>query len=730
MTWVGKEYCLEVINRCEPTEEGRKRQILGIDGFTRYLMDKDCDIISTDETKQITQDMSRPLSHYFIASSHNTYLLEDQLTGKSSIQGYIRTLQRGCRCVELDCWDGPNGEPIIYHGRTLTSKINFYDVLMAIDDHAFETSEYPVILSLENHCSPKQQKVMAEFLVDVFKDKLFTSPVNENLNNLPSPESLKGMIVVKNKKLATSVSCDEGEVSEEEEDEAVAYSNGSDKEKSYNDSEKNGNLTWTLKSNSKNLKQGESTPHKTIKLAKELSDLVNICKSVSFRSFQQSFENQKYWEMCSIGETTARRLCQTAPEEFISYNKRFLSRIYPAGKRVDSSNYNPQEFWNCGCQLVALNYQYPGLAMDLNRGRFLQNGKSGYVLKPAVLREEIAYYSPYMKGEIPGNCSFNVQLKIISGHQFPKPKGSTAKGDVSFSPVFDETFEFHVNLPELALIRFVVLDDDFIGDGFIGQFTMPVECLQSGYRMVKLSSNNGESLSPASLFVNVVVTKSYDVPTLKIQRFPFVKSLRKNKEFTSMKSVGIKAIDDTFKFSIQPLREAAVLRENFQTSLNIFKDCCGLSPRSNLKQCIRFLSKRALDMADGNIFMVVNQEYPRLEVEGDLPLTMQRAVDAYDQLIEESRVLIENSNNVFQKLTHARRSALEWHEILPSICARDKLKEARAAKVMDNFSWNIRVMKGQADLLKSTSTECQEYLKQIHEAAMTAGLIKSYSYNL
>ena len=36
---------------------------------------------------------------------------------------------------------------------------------------------------------------------------------------------------------------------------------------------------------------------------------------------------------------------------------------------------------------VALNYQYPGLAMDLNRGRFLKNGGCGYVLKPAVMRE-------------------------------------------------------------------------------------------------------------------------------------------------------------------------------------------------------------------------------------------------------------------------------------------------------------------------------------------------------
>ena len=39
------------------------------------------------------------------------------------------------------------------------------------------------------------------------------------------------------------------------------------------------------------------------------------------------------------------------------------------------------------CISVALNYQYLGLSMDLNRGRFLQNGRCGYVLKPAVLRE-------------------------------------------------------------------------------------------------------------------------------------------------------------------------------------------------------------------------------------------------------------------------------------------------------------------------------------------------------
>ena len=145
----------------------------------------------------VNKVLDRPLNEYYCSSSHNTYLMGRQVAGESSVEGYIRVLQRGCRCVEIDCWDGDDGRPVVTHGRTGTTACLFSDVISTIGKYAFIASPYPVTLSLEVHCSLEQQVKMADILVNILGERLITEPFMTNSMILPSPQELKHRILVK-----------------------------------------------------------------------------------------------------------------------------------------------------------------------------------------------------------------------------------------------------------------------------------------------------------------------------------------------------------------------------------------------------------------------------------------------------------------------------------------------------------------------------------------------------
>ncbi|XP_055006830.1 1-phosphatidylinositol 4,5-bisphosphate phosphodiesterase delta-1a isoform X2 [Boleophthalmus pectinirostris] len=501
---------VKLIDKYEMDDTAKERNHMTKDGFLMYMQHEEGSILN-HKHKGIYQDMNQPLNHYYISSSHNTYLMEDQLKGPSSIEAYIKALMKSCRCVELDCWDGANGEPVIYHGYTLTSKVLFRDVIKAIKEYAFKTSEYPVILSLENHCTVEQQKLMAYHMISILGDALITKPLGDRMpTNFPSPKELKGRFLIKGKRLnkldtafISNCTVDEDTVSEE--DEAAE-----------------------VKDNGQKAKSKKSK----MKLAKELSDIVIYCKSVHFNSFEHAKYNQAFYEMSSFKESKAFSLAQNSGTAFMHHNMDKLSRIYPAGSRTDSSNYNPVPMWNVGCQIVALNFQTPSKEMHINQGRFLPNGFCGYVLKPEFQRDLSSQFDPNTLTNGPWLKRKTFHIMVISGQQLPKINKDKQSSIVDplvrveiygvpadnasrethyienngFNPVWNEKFVFDINVPELAMVRFVVEDHDAASQNdLVAQYCLPLSSVQNGYRHVPLLTKRGDVIGSAGLFVHIML---------------------------------------------------------------------------------------------------------------------------------------------------------------------------------------------------------------------------------
>jgi len=92
-------------------------------------------------------------------------------------------------------------------------------------------------------------------------------------------------------------------------------------------------------------------------VALELASLTVYCKSKPFKGINVALTNAKYEYACCVSEAASVDLFKHNLTKYVLLNQIQMTRVYPVGKRIMSSNYNPVPHWLCGSQVVALNYQ-------------------------------------------------------------------------------------------------------------------------------------------------------------------------------------------------------------------------------------------------------------------------------------------------------------------------------------------------------------------------------------
>ncbi|XP_035795206.1 1-phosphatidylinositol 4,5-bisphosphate phosphodiesterase-like isoform X1 [Anopheles albimanus] len=532
---------LEIINTYEQNDEAREAKTLTKDGLIRYLMSDENAPVFLDRL-DIYMDMDQPLSHYYINSSHNTYLSGRQFGGKSSVEMYRQTLLAGCRCVELDCWDGKgeDEEPIITHGMAMCTDILFKDVIYALRDTAFVTSDYPVILSFENHCCKSQQYKLAKYCDEILGDLLLKEPIPdyplEPGAPLPPPALLKRKILIKNKRLKPEVEKKELElflqgefvIEDEDKEDASAVVDAKKIEELALGGGAGAAAVAPVAAAAASQDGGEEAPPiqytgSTTNVHPWLSSMVNYAQPVKFQTFDFAEKKNVHHNMSSFAETTGMNLLKSQAIEFVNYNKRQMSRIYPKGTRADSSNYMPQVFWNAGCQMVSLNFQTSDLPMQLNQGKFEYNGNCGYLLKPDFMRRADRSFDPFADAPVDGVIAASCAVQVIAGQFLSDKKvGTYVEVDMyglpsdtvrkefrtrmvpanGLNPVYnEEPFLFRkVVLPDLAVLRFGVYDEN---GKLLGQRILPLDGLQGGYRHIALRTEANFPMSLPMLFCNI-----------------------------------------------------------------------------------------------------------------------------------------------------------------------------------------------------------------------------------
>jgi phosphatidylinositol phospholipase C delta len=492
----------------------------------------------------VYQDMTQPISHYWIFTGHNSYLTGNQLSSASSEVPIIAALKHGVRVVELDLWSDDKGGIKVTHGNTLTDPVPFVKCLTAIKENAFIASPYPVCVTLEDHLTSALQAQAAEMIIKIFGDALFYPHTTEALKEFPSPEDLKGRIVISTKPPKEYLEA------------APVAKTAAQNKQVVKELQKEDKQTAPLSDKVGNLHLNEGVPPAAAKdvappsaaavAAKgaaghhgsgdsdsdedDMQKNPNYARLITIRqvkpvkgtALKDRLVNEAAVKRISLAESKVKDVAEEFPQLLVKFTQRNILRVYPAGTRIDSSNYNPVLSWNHGAQMVALNMQGFGKELWQAHGRFRSNGGCGYVLKPRFLLENVggivfnplAHRSPEMKLTVKAMMTLGWDKAfskrhfdllsppdfftrvLIAGVPADVAKWKTRPVKDTWVPYWNEETVFELKVPELALLRIEVRDEDEESrDEFEGQSCLPVTELRNGYRCVQLYDKAGIELT-------------------------------------------------------------------------------------------------------------------------------------------------------------------------------------------------------------------------------------------
>ncbi|KAI4306460.1 hypothetical protein L6164_029736 [Bauhinia variegata] len=490
---------------------------LSLDEFFHFLFHDD---FNNPLKSQVHHDMNAPLSHYFIYTGHNSYLTGNQLSSDCSDVPIIKALQEGVRVIELDLWPNSTKDDIdVVHGRTLTAPVSLLQCLKSINEYAFRKSQFPVVITLEDHLTPDLQAKVAEMITQVFGETLYY-PHTDSLAEFPSPESMKGRILISTKPPKEYLKSKQ--TKDDEKELPVGVSSSPDLMAGMDADDKNVSDQEEADLNASEYKSSQQG-------APQYKRLITIHAGKPKGQIKDHLNVDGDVKRLSLSEQELEKTSESHGNDLVRFTQKNILRVYPKGTRITSTNYKPHIGWTYGAQMVAFNMQGHGKSLWYMQGMFRANGGCGYVKKPEFLLPKDPHDETFdPKRQLPVQKTLKVKIYMGSGWSvdfsqthfdtFSPPdfyakvcivgvpadqtKKRTKVIADNWFPVWDEEFEFPLTVPELALLRIEVREHDkHERDDFGGQTCLPISELGIGFRSVPLYDQEGEKLKSVKLLM-------------------------------------------------------------------------------------------------------------------------------------------------------------------------------------------------------------------------------------